>query len=197
MSVTFLFDILEERLKCLGEQDQATVPLRIVYFLRFLWNLLKAFFKNRVPITHALQYDHLFIPQEHSWDCGIACCNMIRRWCDPSTEPIDARTVTTCAKPLWTIELFNLLYSSGIQVSMFTKCMGVNPANSKLKWYANAHESEQQSTEQWFERAIREKWPVYEKTLGLETLKAIVSDRNKAVIILLDVHKLVQTSRYV
>lgn len=194
MSTTFLFDILEERLKCLENTSEATVPLRIVHFLRFIWNIVKAFFKRKMTVSYVMQYDYLFIPQEKSWDCGIACCNMVIRWCDYRRPLLDHSVAAE--RPLWTIELLELLRGSRVDVTMFTVCKGVNPEHSSLAWYANSSESERDRTTECFERARRDNWPVFEKSVDLQLLKTIACETDNAVILLVDANMLYKADRY-
>jgi hypothetical protein len=192
MSTTFLFDILEERLKCLGDETEATVPLRIVHFLRFMWSLVKAFFKQKMTVSYVMQYDYLFIQQTRSWDCGVASCNMIIRWCDYRRPLLDPPT----ARPLWTIELFELLRDSAVDATMFTSCKGINPSHTSLSWYANSNETEYAQTTECFERAKRNNWPVYEKAIDMRLLKSICTETDHAVILLVDANTLYKQDRY-
>lgn len=165
MSALFLFDILEERLECLSTSRNSPAPLRVVQFLRFLWNTFKSLFAITPHGPFISQYDHHFIAQKCTWDCGIACCNMILQWSgNPHNHNlIDYQTVENGSEtPLWTIELFSLLKDRNIEVKMYTSCKGINPAHKDLSWYANSNESEILTTTERFDEAVKQNWKVYE-----------------------------------
>ena len=163
MNVTIFFDVLEERLKCLGSPEEATFPLQVIHFLRFLCGLMKSIFKNDDSKLESIsQYDDVFVAQERTWDCGLACSKMVMNWKDPNGTLVNVNDVANRETPLWTIELFNLLQSSGVDVSMFTKCKGVNPAHMDFQWYANSIETDSRTTQDWFDLADRENWSVFE-----------------------------------
>jgi len=164
MNVGVLFDVLEERLRSLGESQNAPFPLRVIHFLRMVWNICKSFFDNK-PIEDSLsECERIFVPQECTWDCGIACCNMILKWNRVKyAPPFDRHIVSSDQKPLWTIELFCLLREVGLDVSMYTICEGVNPQHKRLSWYANSStEYEAAATQERFQQARINQWKVYE-----------------------------------
>lgn len=163
MNVSVLFDVLEERLRSLGASQNAPFPLRVIHFIRRLWNLSQSLFDNRPPPNSICQHDSIFVPQACSWDCGIACCNMVLKWNHGSNVQLfDRHIVASHEKPLWTIELFCLLKEIGINVSMYTNCEGVNPQHRRLSWYANSFENEISATRERFAQAKDNNWNVYE-----------------------------------
>ena len=167
MNVSFLFDVLEERLRSLGASQNAPFPLRVIHFIRRLWNLSQSFFDHRPPPNSISHYDSIFVPQACSWDCGIACCNMILKWNHGSNiQLFDRHIVTSDEKPLWTIELFCLLKEVGMDVCMYTNCEGVNPEHRRLSWYANSSEREIRATRKRFAQAKDNNWNVYEVRLS-------------------------------
>lgn len=96
--------------------------------------------------TH--RYDRIFIQQKESWDCGLACCNMILRWSlhyDEASQDEDHDLIISFIEladrstPLWTIELFYLLKSYNIvELTMNTLYLGVNPVHSTIDWYTSS-----------------------------------------------------------
>jgi hypothetical protein len=182
----------------MGPSSEGTVPFQIIHFLRFVWALVKSVFNEPIHQNSMLEYDHFFVSQQHSWDCGLACCNMILRWCgDGFSQQLTEDSVCSDERPLWTIELFHMLQSAGVEVEMYTKYRGVNPAHHKLRWYENAHDSELLRIQECFEQTEKEQLPVFERSISLEQLKSAAKDSNTAIILLLDVHTLLKrTNRY-
>lgn len=96
--------------------------------------------------TH--RYERIFIQQNESWDCGLACCNMILRWSlhyDEASHDEDHDLIISFIElagrstPLWTIELFYLLKGYDIvELTMNTLYLGVNPVHSSIDWYTSS-----------------------------------------------------------
>ena len=94
------------------------------------------------------RYDRIFIQQKESWDCGLACCNMILRWSlhyDDVSHDEDHDLIISFIEladrktPLWTIELFFLLKGYDIvELTMNTLYVGVNPVHSTIDWYTSS-----------------------------------------------------------
>lgn len=94
------------------------------------------------------RYDRIFIQQKESWDCGLACCNMILRWSlhyDDVSHDEDHDLIISFIEladrktPLWTIELFYLLRGYDIvELTMNTLYVGVNPVHSTIDWYTSS-----------------------------------------------------------
>jgi ABC-type bacteriocin/lantibiotic exporter with double-glycine peptidase domain len=139
-----------------------------------------------------LEYDHFFVSQQHSWDCGLACCNMVLRWYGDHVAQLNEDCLSGDERPLWTIELFHMLHSAGVEVEMCTMHRGINPAHHKLRWYENAHETELSRIQELFERSVTEKWAVSERNVTLEQLKSTVQDHDTTAILLIDVHTLLK-----
>lgn len=87
--------------------------------------------------TKALgEYDHIHMAQRFSWDCGVACCNMIINWLNSQNlvfvvDPFE----NDSKRPLWTIDLYVMLKKRGVDAVMSTSFKGVNENHANIEWY--------------------------------------------------------------
>ena len=91
--------------------------------------------------------------QQSSWDCGLACCDMVLSAAGLQQQPgllcSSARAAAVSAAAgsaaaadsqpphLWTVDLSLLLAQRGLQHSYLTTCAGVNPQHAGLPFYSS------------------------------------------------------------
>mmetsp|Transcript_21469 Transcript_21469/g.35943 ORF Transcript_21469/g.35943 Transcript_21469/m.35943 type:complete len:297 (-) Transcript_21469:1583-2473(-) len=180
--------------------------------MNFIWELGTSLLDYSTHDGIISQYDHLFVPQSHSWDCGVACCNMVIKWSNdnctqepPSESWVKTMRTRSQSKkvslietsslkrqtPLWTVEIFSLLheYLSPDKIeslSMYTLCTGINPEHFQLDWYARCGSSEMLSIRDAFERVKLEGWSLVEKSLSIVELQDLVRNDDVTVVLLVD-----------
>lgn len=100
-------------------------------------------------------FQQVYCEQKFSWDCGLACCQMILAWLGklPVTS-IYEHPLGQLKTPLWTIDLVLLLHELGVEVSMRTKVLGAEQQHGELDWYANSFEEERIRVNEQFRAAV-------------------------------------------
>lgn len=152
------------------------------YFIAIIHNILNSFsYSNDFMINNksSKKYNHIFINQKMTWDCGLACCNMLLKWSlyDYHNAVIDNNkfknelnqiteliTFPNKNNPLWTIELFYLLkdYEDFIDIAMYTLYKGINPIHNSINWYSDSLQKDTEYIQEKFDHASLKHWKVYE-----------------------------------
>lgn len=115
-------------------------------------------------------YDYMFVRQQYTWDCGIACCAMALNWFHREQKKKlyfpDDHPLLNRLSPLWTIELYCFMKTTNIFCIMCTKCPGISPTHHKIEWYNdNYSEIEFDRVQNCFSTAQRNRWPVLQVSL--------------------------------
>lgn len=120
---------------------------------RFLFD-----YHEDVELADARKFDGIYERQQHSWDCGIACCTMVLRWANVTNKTPLLFEKTT---PLWTVDLFCFLQSRGVDCTMHTTCQGINKDHFGIAWYQhNDISSDVERVQKKFALALEHDWPV-------------------------------------
>jgi hypothetical protein len=78
----------------------------------------------------------IFLCQNDTWDCGIACSGMILNWANLDKLTLYSDPISTSKKPLWTIDLFIFLSQfAQLQVEMYTLSFGIQSHHEQYDWY--------------------------------------------------------------
>ena len=105
------------------------------------WDIVNPFKQQiaaRAPNQEVL-YAGYHVPQKFSWDCGIACIEMVLKWIGipESRYRWHLNELYLRSSPLWTVELFCFLREKFyVDCSMSTLCVGVNPSHLGIDWYS-------------------------------------------------------------
>jgi hypothetical protein len=126
-----------------------------------MWNELLAFLcKHGMSVEKTIEDDEIhgfhriFTEQKQSFDCGIACCDMIMKWLDLEEEELYKNDIALVESPLWTIDIFLLLHHHGVSVQMFTKTFGVQPHHESLQWYKSSIDNDRERVGRQFQLAL-------------------------------------------
>jgi hypothetical protein len=114
-------------------------------------------------------YDHLYVTQREEWDCGVACVDMAtnfiygrNNW--PNFEDA-GHSQNIRSRPLWTIELFQLLRHRCVDCIMITKYPTVAPHHYDMDWYLKNLDEEAKSINEIALQAKDEGWPLQERSM--------------------------------
>lgn len=173
----------------------------------FLGRIALAFYNyNREKVSNkaifsdayiaAREYQHIHHAQSESWDCGVACCLMVRQWSlgastkellhsDSLRDLFDSYQVRP-GRPLWTIEIFLLLNKFGINCTMFTLSKGIESHHSNYAWYRDTMEEDIGYVYKAFQDAEVQGLSIRHQTVSLSQLKSYLKNpqRNVAIILI-------------
>jgi hypothetical protein len=102
------------------------------------------------------RWNHIFIMQQKDWDCGIACCAMVLKWCNLSPSFIFRHELASRGCPVWTLDLFIFLYQTGIHAIMFTTSLDVQPHHLDYDWYKPFLEDDQSRIKEQIQYTLKE-----------------------------------------
>ena len=84
-----------------------------------------------------------YVQQRHSWDCGLACAQMVLRrlglWRAGFTERTLCALVESPSRSVWTVDIALMLQALGVEaLVLHTLLAGVDPAHAARAYYASA-----------------------------------------------------------
>lgn len=144
------------------------------------------------------------IRQVDTWDCGLACIQMVIDWLNntSSTTPEEQEEQRKWmmdfvkAKSLWTIDLVMLLQnmlelnSNKLTSSSYLFCsnrFGIDESYNNLHYYKDAFSEDQIRVKSLFEKAEQQNLPLMQVShMSLNILIDLVSRENVVAIVLLD-----------
>ena len=94
------------------------------------------------------------VRQQRSWDCGLACCDMVLRALGHKSS-LRQLTQRAQSESLWTIDLAHILHGNGVKFKFFTTLLGANPAYHSEDFYRATLDDDSQRVSELFERAVR------------------------------------------
>jgi len=134
------------------------------------------------------EYDKIFVPQEHNWDCGLSCCGMVCKWLNRHDlyEHLLKDDISMLKTPLWTIDIYCFLRMQGINARMQTLCIGIEPKLFELSWYQKHIENDVSRVNSKFALADTSGWVIEKSTTPIENLKEFFEKGATAAIALVD-----------
>ena len=131
----------------------------------------------------------LHVPQVDNMGCGVACAQMVLRFCG-----VDQQLLDHLPMPCWTIDLYLFLREVGLDATMHTLVAGMNPDNEGLAWYAQhlSSSTDVARCHQQFNSARTKGWEVEERSTSLAEVSARVAQHDTISICLVDGNRLNQ-----
>lgn len=120
--------------------------------------------------------------QQHSWDCGLACCSMILRALGHATD-LAALYRSAPARSLWTIDLAYMLTRRGVACRMTTANPGVADYEHETFYKATLPEDSHR-VRALFEGAENFGVDVEHRSLTSTALQAMVRPRDSVTMAL-------------
>ncbi len=135
------------------------------------------------------------VRQSRGWDCGLACVEMVARFC----APIEARNTRNDfislwedagTTSLWTIHLSSLLRARGVVHFYATTCAGVNQDLKSMLFYRRHIENDSESVLALFDEAHKAGIKIVEYSFSVEAWKHAIMTRRIVIILLVDTRAL-------
>ena len=138
--------------------DRELFPCPMAFTLKFPYHYFAFIFPSSSYVTLS------HVPQTEHWDCGVACICMILLWINQHSTPTpslhDLKLHHHWNKPLWTIEIFYFLKSCGVEVTFFTKFLGVGQHHSDINWYSEHLDEDTERIENLLAATRENNWSV-------------------------------------
>lgn len=125
------------------------------------------------------------IRQRQTWDCGIACLQMIGEW---KEESVDWETIAGIigTQSVWTVDLVHCLAKTWkLSLLYCSTNIGVNPDLQQLEYYRSAFGSDSVRVRQRF-ASLSQDALLETHSLTVSDIVALVSLRNVVAIALVD-----------
>lgn len=147
-----------------------TIHLRLQDILKFLVDIItqpKAsseiiFNQNHDALLLDPETSNWIVAQQFSWDCGLACLSMLLKWQQKKFTHIYNSPYVARARPLWTIDIFLLLYNEKVNIEMFTTSLGVQPHHHDFDWYSQFLADDVNRVNAGFLEAAKNEYPLYQ-----------------------------------
>ncbi|EEC48346.1 predicted protein [Phaeodactylum tricornutum CCAP 1055/1] len=138
--------------------------------------------------------------QGESWDCGIACIEMVYLWCCQSCR-VDAFPLSAVrdwmvrfasTQSIWTVDLVILLQGLKdklqlpINLLFCSDTLRVNTALAALDYYQSTFDKDRKRVQHRLQAVSKMNIPVHQGELRVDDLVAILSDDNAVAIVLVN-----------
>lgn len=128
------------------------------------------------------------IQQESSWDCGVACLQMVLTWsrisdCDTVSSLLELKSHNDWSKPLWTIDIFCFLMESGVDATFYTRCLGTGAHHQSIDWYTKNMGDDDVRVQELFDKATSNCWPIEKRQLGVDEVARRLDGSTVAIVL--------------
>ena len=131
------------------------------------------------------------VRQSRGWDCGLACVEMVARFCAP-LEAQNSGNDFMClwqeagTTSLWTIHLSTLLQSRGVPHFYTTTCAGINQDLKSMLFYRGHIDNDHDRVMALFDKARKAGTTIVERSFSVEAWKHAIMTRRIVIILLVD-----------
>lgn len=130
------------------------------------------------------------VRQRLSWDCGLACVEMVLRGVGSEVTPEELRELVGTAS-VWTVDLAFLLAARGVLPVYCTLQVGCNPGFTSEQFYAERLRDDRDRVERLFARALAQRQPrIEERAVSRAELCSHLSAGSAVAIVLVDRRRL-------
>lgn len=130
-----------------------------------------------LPVVHSRQVG--------SWDCGLACANMVLRAFAVPTA--DAQDLYRCKiRSIWTVDLAHMLAARGCNVCFCTRFLGANPGYSKEVFYRTHMSADRVRVDRLFREAAGAGIVVRQTRVPWQSLRDALAGGCHLVVLLVD-----------
>ena len=135
------------------------------------------------PLQHALPVVHT--RQVGSWDCGLACANMVlRAFAVPAADSADLYNCKT--RSIWTVDLAHMLAAHDLHVCLCTRFVGANPGYSNECFYRTHMSADRVRVERLFRKAEDAGIVVRQTRVPWQSLRDVLVGRCHLIVLLVD-----------
>ncbi|KAG8467122.1 hypothetical protein KFE25_000438 [Diacronema lutheri] len=133
------------------------------------------------------------VAQRFSWDCGLACVEMVLRALGDETSPAKLHAQAGTAS-VWTIDLAFLLAAHCVPCTYRTSQLGCNPNFAREGFYAERLRDDRERVERLFSRALASGTPCVEhRAVSRDELCLHLGGGSAVAIVLVDRQRLCGT----
>lgn len=126
------------------------------------------------------------VQQCFDWDCGLACVAMVLCSVGVTRASLPILHAMASSRSIWTIDLAVLLRHFGVDVSLFTTTLGVDPSYAHEAFYADALPEDGLRVERLFRDARGLGIRVEQRSLSADELRRCVLSGEFLVVALVD-----------
>ena len=125
------------------------------------------------------------IRQRRSWDCGMACVQMVVHL--HNDHPTWKEMYQICnTSSIWTVHLSSMLLQRGVQHSIVTTCAGVNQDLESMSFYRAHIEKEKEEVLTLFEESVHAGIKIIERGFTANEFRQLLLKRRVVLILLVD-----------
>jgi hypothetical protein len=135
------------------------------------------------------------VRQSRGWDCGLACVQMVAKFCASSAAAAAGTTFQDLRREVgttsvWTIHLSTLLRARNVAHLYATTCAGINEELKSLLFYRTHIDKDQERVLALFDEARAAGVPIMERSFPVDAWQHALTTRRVVLILLVDTRAL-------
>jgi hypothetical protein len=131
------------------------------------------------------------VQQSYSWDCGLACTEMILRAlgvpaAECSLPQLRCKLTAPNLTSVWTVDLAYVLHSYGLRFRFLTTTLGADPAYAAESFYKETLDADTVRVNELFSGAEKDGVSIERHSMPAADLEALVKPQDHLVMALVD-----------